>query len=175
MLEVAFPARRIFARPKAADLGPIENALDPTTHASSRHRVLIPKPLTLEQAMHCRRIDLIHRRVANARNNVVVERLPPLNAALGVAPGRLLSRDVLLGRLAEGDRGRPGRTIEANLLAVDQPAPQLSRLFARLVGRDRVQRPKPELSFLAAGDVAKHPRGGAARHQLYVKLAAIAD
>src|SRR5215469_341224 len=101
MVEIVFPAGRVFAGAIAVDLGPAENALDSPAQPAGSFG--LGHPDRLQHLHYEAEIDVLYWECADDWVRVCLDGVAPLLPVLGIAPDMLVGSDVASCRLCERD------------------------------------------------------------------------
>src|SRR6516165_5360055 len=93
------PAGRVLAGTVFAKFRPIEDDFNPATYTVRGVGLVLPN--RLQHFEYQRRVNVLHRQVADDGINITLKRVVPLLTMLGIAPTGFVRGDVLLGTFLE--------------------------------------------------------------------------
>src|SRR5262249_45929030 len=167
MGKVALPDGRILARAVSASFCEIQNLLNPGTQERGRRCLRVPN--RAECAKDVVDLDLVNRKIAKHRHDVLGERAFEINRPLLTAPAGAVGSNEFRRDLPETYARTLSSPRTCRHLAPQKLRPQRTRLLARVLEAHRVQRTKPKLGALAGTVELEDPGPAAARHHLEIK------
>src|SRR5262249_15342530 len=134
MGKVALPDGRILAGAVSASFCEIQNLLDAGAQQGGCRRLRLPN--RTERAKDVVDFDLVNRKIAKHRHDVLGERAFEINRPLLTAPAGAVGSKELCRDLPETYARLLSSPPACRHLTTQEPRPQLTRLRARLLQRD---------------------------------------